>query len=169
MALSELSQRTLFLAGAVPVPTPIPELGAIWIDREGVVFRSPENRHESVLCVEHVTAPSLSILRTARLRDVAAVFVPADATEVVDLDKGVWLFGPDIDKLDDVKQGNSPDQRKMGIVYLPESAPVLMRTEFGMTAGESANYYLGGPGCDPCQCCNDGGSGSCGSGSSTCC
>ena len=167
MSLSELGQRTLFLAGAVPVPTPFPELGAIWIDREGVVFRRLDSRHESVLCVEHVTPPSLAILRAARLRDVAAVFVPADATEDVDLDKGVWLLGPEIDKLEDVKQCNGPDQRKMGIVYLPESAPVLMRTEFGMTGGESANYYLGGHGCDPCQCCNCC-SGCCGDGSCKC-
>jgi hypothetical protein len=168
MSLSELSQRTLFLAGAVPVPTPFPELGTIWIDREDVVFRRSENCHESVLCVEHVTPPSLAILRAARLRDVAAVFVPADATEVVDLDKGVWLFGPDIDKLEDVEQRNAPNQHKLGIVYLPESAPVLMRTEFGMTAGESSNYYLAGPGCDPCQPCNCCGSACCGSGCCTC-
>jgi hypothetical protein len=95
-----------------------------------------------------------------RLRDIAAVFVPADP-EAVDLERGLWISADDlvsraleviesrIEAASDEDSQHSPTATLLdapAIVFLPETAQVLMQVEVGLTAAESVEYYPPMPG-----------------------
>ena len=161
MRLSDQQKRKLFIAGTVALPPPFPQLGEIWIEREGVEFceNTEYSSRVDVLCVRTSHEPFWSVERRVLLSDVAAVFIPTDpdATEI-DLARGEFILGADLKCRSDVPEKHDPnDTPWRGIVFVPENARVLISSETAMTAADSLHYYpTGACRCDcqlcPCDC-----------------
>lgn len=139
--------KALHLAGTVSIPSPFPQIGCISL----ATLRSPGDARrtaqqqrrtaETFLQIEHVQSPRLMISRVVSLADVQAVFLP-ESPEQPHFDQGVWHLGG-VGQRDVVAllRGPGPDKRVLGIVYVKESAQLLMQVEVGMTAAESVEYY----------------------------
>ena len=131
--------RAFFLADTVPIPSPFPALGRISFElHAGEQRESAEKVALDTLRVEYRQSPRVMIARTVLVEDVQAVFVPEDGGNV-DLLDGGWYFRPEIKS--SLLACLSENLETTGIVYVRESAPVLMQVEVGMTAAESAEYY----------------------------
>lgn len=153
MSLTRDQRIALELAGTVPVPTPFPAAGEIRIVTDAepggkVAMADLLARKLIYLEVRHRISPKLTITRTVYLDEVAAVFLP-DQPDGDLYDVGTWLLALELQAecfnrvaLRPSRRGGE-DRRLLGVgvVYLPESAPVLMRVEVGMTAAESVEYY----------------------------
>ncbi len=153
MSLTRDQRIALELAGTVCVPSPFPAAGEIRIvteaEPDGKVSMADLLARKAVcLEVRHRISPKLSITRIVYLDEVAAVFLP-DHPEGDRHDVGSWLLALELQaecfnrvSLRPARRGGE-DRRLLGkgVVYLPESAKVLMRVEVGMTAAESVEYY----------------------------
>ncbi|HQU45285.1 MAG TPA: hypothetical protein PK867_20890, partial [Pirellulales bacterium] len=92
----------------------------------------------SVIRIEVTASLRVSVTRTFLSTDVAAIFIP-DNPACVEYGKGKFLLRPEIDSCWD---GLAPagDGAVLGIVYVPENAPVLTEVQMGMTAAQSIDY-----------------------------
>jgi hypothetical protein len=156
MSLTRQQRVSVDLAGTVAVPSPFPAVGELRYASDPVPsgpVTDPAALGRSVyLTVSHRISPRLTITRTIPVDKVTAIFLPDDQ-QSVDLSCGRWLLAPDV--LADVNyrlgkpRSRSKDDRWFlgcGIVYVPESAGLLLQVEVGMTAAESAEYYPPLPG-----------------------
>jgi len=138
MKLSRQQLLAKSLAGTVSFPSTLPHLADLSI--LPVQPSDQGNEQTRQLRVEHRMSPSLTIIRTVDLSEVAAVFLPRDLRHV-DLNDGTWLLAEEIPAQLAIHQNNSSNGPLRGIVRLPEQATVFMQVEVGMTAAESAEYY----------------------------
>lgn len=123
--------RVMHLSGTVSIPPRFPDLADI------ALIVLDESQQETVLLeARQQLSPKLVIKRSFFFEDVAAVFVPHDASNV-DLKSGQWYHG----------RGLRPDlfsefgEPVRGIIYVRESAQSMLQVEAGLTAAESAEYY----------------------------
>jgi hypothetical protein len=157
--------RSIALAGTVAVPSPFPALGRIDVSTYGITkdevdcleaprsFEAVEFFRKVFVEIAHEVNPRLTITRVVKLCDIAAVFLPAD-TSPVSLSQGQWYLSAELEALvlEKLSELNTPDFPALipllceSIVYLPETAKVLLRVETGMTAAESVEYYPPTPG-----------------------
>jgi hypothetical protein len=164
--LSENHLRSIALAGTVAVPSPFPALGRIDVSTHGLTkdevdslledptsFEAVRFFQKILVEIAHEVNPRLTITRVVKLCDIAAVFLPADTSQV-SLSQGQWHLSAELDalvleKLSEWNTQNFPALVPLlfeSIVYLPETAKVLLRVETGMTAAESVEYYPPMPG-----------------------
>jgi hypothetical protein len=133
-AKNRSAAQSMLLAGTIPFPTIFPELGLLTYSESGIDLPGPaQGRKKPTVTVEQLLSPRLTIWRIFFAEDVAAVFLPEDEKQVR-LADGEWLLGGEIKALK--KSGPA-----RGIVYVRETAPVLLHMQVGMTAAESAEYY----------------------------
>jgi hypothetical protein len=169
MRLLNRQLRTLSLAGTVGLPAPFPAVGRLYLvlddeDETGGMGQEPAEEQESyvpepgvgdetLLKIVHEVTPKITIIRYVRFSDVSAIFLPDDPSKV-DFNRGAWYLEKDllglalsclieISEYGDDKE--SPEEiyltPRPGIVFVPESAKVLLQVELGMTAAESVEYY----------------------------
>jgi hypothetical protein len=163
--LSDHHLRSIALAGTIAVPSPFPALGRIEISTHGVSkdevdslqdptsFEAVQFFRKVHVEIVHEVNPRLTITRVVRLCDIAAAFLPADSSHV-SLSHGQWYLSAELESLvlERLSESNSPEFPALvpllfeAIVYLPETAKVLLRVETGMTAAESVEYYPPTPG-----------------------
>jgi hypothetical protein len=163
--------RSFHLAGTVAIPTPFPEVGTLRLRPSALAYQGGDEMFaDDLVDIEHVQSHRLVIVRTVRLSDVAAVLL-GECVNPIDLSAARWYFGPEVGEVLEARANDNTPGLMMGIAYVRESAPVLMRVEVGMTAAESVEYYppvlgersddhyrLSGAGrkakdCDPCGGC----------------
>ena len=163
--LGENHLRSIALAGTVAVPSPFPALGRIDVSTHGITkdevdslddptsFEAVQFFRKVLVEIAHEVNPRLTITRVVKLCDVAAAFLPADTSQV-SLSLGQWYLSAELEALvlDKLSELNTQDLPALvpllfeSIVYLPETAKVLLRVETGMTAAESVEYYPPTPG-----------------------
>lgn len=163
--LLERDQLTAYeLAGTVPLPSPFPASGPVWI-----AFQRPAGGKPIYvfLKVIHHVAPRLRIARLVRLEDVRGIRIlkscepaaaaptesrrpavappPADHSAACEWEQ--WSVADLHARVRDAVDKHEPksdDEFPLfpnAILYVPETAPVLMQVDAGMTAAESAEYY----------------------------
>jgi hypothetical protein len=157
--------RSMALAGTVAVPSPFPALGRIDVSTYGITkdevdgledptsFEALQFFRKVLVEIAHEVNPRLTITRVVKLCDIAAVFQPADTSQV-SLSQGQWYLSPELETLvlEKLSELNTQDLPTLvpllckSISYLPETAKVLLRVETGMTAAESVEYYPPTPG-----------------------
>jgi hypothetical protein len=135
--------RSFHLAGTVALPCPFPEVGKLTLLPKGFAYVGAEGETTSdLVLIEHEHSHRVTITRYVLLDDVYAVlFAPIDRPT-----GGDWHFGPEIGRELAARSSRKDPSKLMGIAYVREQAPVLMRVDVGMTAAESAEYYPPGPG-----------------------
>jgi hypothetical protein len=154
MKLDFNQTRRLLLAGTAALPTPFPTVGAITIDPDGKVTRTPGDGvgdSEPLVILEEKATIGSRMTRIIRSSDVAAIFVPDDekADRIDDFSKGNWILAP-VDenacKMKSKKDNGKKCLELRGIVFVPEYASVLSIEECAKTAGDivPTNDY----GCD---------------------
>jgi hypothetical protein len=163
--LGENHLRSIALAGTVAVPSPFPSLSRIDVSTYGITkdevdsldaptsFEALQFFRKVLVEIAHEVNPRLTITRVVKLCDVAAAFLPADTSQV-SLSHGQWYLSAELealvlDKLSELDTQDLPALVPLlfeSIVYLPETAKVLLRVETGMTAAESVEYYPPTPG-----------------------
>jgi hypothetical protein len=163
--LGENHLRSIALAGTVAVPSPFPALGRIDVSTYGITkdevdcleeptsFEAVQFFRKVLVEIAHEVNPRLTITRVVKLCDIAAVFLPADAGQV-SLSNGQWYLSAELEalvleKLSELDTQDLPALVPLlfeSIIYLPETAKVLLRVETGMTAAESVEYYPPTPG-----------------------
>jgi hypothetical protein len=138
--LSRRQLRALHLAGTVPVPSPYPEVGRISLRPGALGYEcAGEGTAGDLVAVEHRQTSRVTVTRLVRLEDVAALVLLRRARRC--RRAAVWYYGPEIRVvLEEQCNANAPGL-VTGIVYVRESAQVVMQVEVGMTAAESAEYY----------------------------
>ena len=125
------------MAGTVAVPPTFPELGVLAVHpAAGSQDQAGFADCGAFEVVQHLS-PKLKMTRTFLASDVMVVFIP-DNPDSVDLNKGKWLVGSEILKIQDASTNGEP---VVGIAYVREHASALLNVEIGMTAAESAEYY----------------------------
>jgi hypothetical protein len=131
--------RSFHLAGTVALPSPFPEVGRLSLVPGGVSYHSAKGDCDlDLVAVEHCQSNRVTITRYVALGDVTAVLFAVSPTHFSDKD---WYFGPEIVAQLETRSSTNAPTVCMGIVYVREQAPILMRVEVGMTAAESAEYY----------------------------
>jgi len=163
--IGENHLRSIALAGTIAVPSPFPALGRIDVSTYGITkdevdsldaptsFEALQFFRKVLVEIAHEVNPRLTITRVVKLCDVAAAFLPADTSQV-SLSHGQWYLSAELealvlDKLSELDTQDLPALVPLlfeSIVYLPETAKVLLRVETGMTAAESVEYYPPTPG-----------------------
>lgn len=179
MILTQKQSIALNLAGTVALPSPPPATANIRIQCTGeFAYQLWEAYNQDselpdelldalpelvLLKIVHAVSPKLTITRLLPLSDLRAAFIPADCKEV-DFNQGAWFHshqlhlaavkalvvpGENSRDLDEVEVSLFADP---AIVYLPETVPLLMQVEVGLTAAESADYYPPTPYDQPTRC-----------------
>jgi hypothetical protein len=164
--LSDNHLRSIALAGTIAVPSPFPALGRINVSTHGLTkdevdslledptsFEAARFFQKVLVEIVHEVNPRLTITRVVKLCDIAAAFLPADTSQV-SLSHGQWHLSAELEALvlERLSEWNTPDVPMLvpllleSVVYLPETAKVLLRVETGMTAAESIEYYPPTPG-----------------------
>jgi hypothetical protein len=145
--IGESQIRQTYLAGTVPLPSPFPTVGHISL-------QSGTGAHHDLrfVRVEEEYAPYWRLCRIVPIQDVSALFLPDTSDEGIDFEQGEWVFGCEniAKRLSSSQNGKKSTPRRAkvansngavkGIIYTPEAARVLVQAEFGMAAGESAEY-----------------------------
>lgn len=150
MSLTQDQEIALLLGGAVRLPGPAPATGVLSILPPA---SSPTEPGQIFLRIDHPVSPRLKISRVVRLLDVRAASgivravksakspatTPAEPSQLTDRQ----LVAAAVERLAKAgKSGGAPiPWMDRAVLYLPESAPVLMTVEAGLTAAESAEYY----------------------------
>jgi hypothetical protein len=157
--------RSIALAGTIAVPSPFPALGRIDVSTQGMTkdevdcledpssFEAVQFFKKVLVEIAHEVNPRLTITRVVRLCDIAAAFLPSDTSQV-SLSHGQWYLSAELESLvlDKLSELNSHELPALvpllfeAVVYLPETAKVLLRVETGMTAAETVEYYPPTPG-----------------------
>jgi hypothetical protein len=137
-------ERHLALAGTVTFPATYPRVAELQLRRIIDVpisnISGEDTKTEFLVAIEHQSART-TLMRSLRVADVRAVFLPRDPHHVC-LDDGVWLFGPEVGPGLRIQLSNLRAPRTiLGIVHVAENTPTLLEVRCGMTAGESAQYY----------------------------
>lgn len=132
MLKSQEQLRSMYLSGTVSIPPHFPELAEISFGFGGKT--SPQFLVEATVDV----SSKLTIKRTFFVDDVTCIFEPDDSTHV-DLKKGKWYAGPHVEALASTNANRGAIQ---GILYVRENAQSLLEVQAGLTAAESAEYYL---------------------------
>jgi hypothetical protein len=160
MSLSREQRVALTLAGTVALPSPFPCLGELRLstDIPQGYKATPADLTATAanpvfLSTTHRISPKLRITRFVNLEDVSAVFLP-DCPSAVSLNAGTWLLPAEVraETLDRLNRRPTRTRKDdafrlgIGIIYVAETANVLMQVEVGMTAAESAEYYPPLPG-----------------------
>jgi hypothetical protein len=163
--LGENHLRSIALAGTIAVPSPFPALGRIDVSTYGITkdevgcledptsFDAIQFFRKVLVEIVHEVNPRLTITRVVKLCDIAAAFLPTDTSQV-SLSNGQWYLSAELEalvleKLSELSTQDFPALVPLlfeTIVYLPETAKVLLRVETGMTAAESVEYYPPTPG-----------------------
>jgi hypothetical protein len=168
MSLTREQDIALSLAGAVALPSPFPATASIRATADGSFVATLAKTYNTdlklsnelleslrrvvVLKVSNVISARLRMIRLLPLGSVRAVFVPDDC-QAVCFERGAWSLSHQValaatrallDRA--AKVGVEPTVEadvfpRPGIVYLPESSPLLMQVEVSMTAAESVEYY----------------------------
>ena len=138
--MSRRQLQSLHLAGTVVLPTPFPEVGTLCFRPGALKYGTGASEPVDLLVVEHEQSNRLTVLRTVRLQDVAAVMFCRALPPALGAD-GEWRFGPEVVAALEDRSNRNDASLLRGIVYVREQAPVLMQVEVGMTAAESAEYY----------------------------
>ena len=153
MPLTDEDLAPLFLPNTIRLPSPFPAVGDLELQEDGARYQGVE-APGALLIVRRRVWPGTKVCWTIRVECVSAILLTYGCE--LDHATATWLFTPSVPKLKSIVDAND----LKGIVFVPEDAPVLMRLEFGLTAGESADYPI--PGwmriCDPC-CCGETASG----------
>ena len=100
--------RSMALAGTVAVPSPFPAAGPDRCEHatalpktRSTVWRTPRRSRPSsfrkvLVEIAHEVNPRLTITRVVKLCDIAAVFQPADTSQV-SLSQGQWYLSPELE------------------------------------------------------------------------
>jgi hypothetical protein len=138
--------RSFHLAGTVAIPSPFPEVGRLSLLPGGLAYHyATADQAFPLVAVEHYQSRRVTITRYVDLRDVAAVRFATCVSPALDSNEG-WYFGPEVPRELEARSNTNKPSLAMGIVFVRENAPVLMRVETGMTAAESAEFYPPVPG-----------------------
>lgn len=131
--------RSLYLAGTIPIPSPTPNVGRISLHSLWPKGGDAASR-ETVLKVEHVQSNRLAISRSVLLSEVDAVHVSDDDANPPEL-RDQWFCGKkSVEEFAGLLEQAKPEEI-VGVVYVRETARVLMNVMVSMTAAESAEYY----------------------------
>jgi hypothetical protein len=142
----------LHLAGTVQLPSPPPATGSVTIVAPGPGQLAAE---VLMLALSHEISHRLFLERLIRLTDVRAIQAiwppgPAQVQEQGTPEEAelepTFKTASEIRALALAFAASfatvpPPIWLKKAVVYLPESAPVILRVEAGLTAAESADYY----------------------------
>jgi hypothetical protein len=138
-------QTAIKLAGTVALPSPFPAFGALHI-----VVAPEDGDYETYLRIVQPVTGKRIITRFVRLADVRAVKAPARPEAAASPETWDVIGAKDIERriakkvkelrAEAAKSGVACDSEWLpaGIVYVPESAPVLHRNDVGVTAAVSA-------------------------------
>ena len=135
--------RQMLLAGTVSFPATFPQVGRLSLYD---LPHPSESSTSEFLTVEEAPSPRVTLSRRLMLSSVRAVFLPRDPRKVHFSD-GHWLVDSEVAH-GLKKRLSRVEEALYGIVFVPESAPSLLRVLAGMTAAESVQYYPPLPG-DP--------------------
>jgi hypothetical protein len=138
--LTRRQLRSFHLSGTVALPSPFPEVGRLALRPAGLEYGAGGDGTVEAVVIEHEQSHRVTISRTVRLADVAAVLFSRPLPPVLAGD-GEWCFGPEVTAALEERAGLGDPALLEGIAYVRESAPVLMQVEVGMTAAASAEYY----------------------------
>ncbi len=128
--------RQLQLAGTISFPATMPQVGHIRL----VIDYLPQSPADCDNCVEficideHPTA-RVTLTRQVQADRVRALFVPRDPSQV-NLEDGTWYLGSEI-----LPFLRTKPLEVIGIAYVAEQEPTLLKVSAGMTAAESSQYY----------------------------
>jgi hypothetical protein len=154
------------LAGTVAFPKPFPSAGAFSVE-DGPLSHTTGARSTKFVVLQEKSRLEEETARSVLKEDVAAIFFPgvwedtdqghvfrfAEQDRVHDLEKGEWFLNPEIDAETISRQLNIDirrrDSRARGIIFVPESRPVLTNHEFTQPAGSIEALQSG---CDPRRC-----------------
>jgi hypothetical protein len=136
MSLNRQQQLSKALAGTVSFPPTLPQLARLSISQVAPPVYGAAAVHQ--LRIEQRSSPTLTMIRYVDLADVRAVFLPQDPANV-HFELGTWLMGEEIPAHIVTRQNHG--HAVLGIVRVPEQAPVFTQVEVGLTAAESAEYY----------------------------
>jgi hypothetical protein len=144
--LTSRQNELLHFAGTVRLPSPHPATGTLSIIAFDGRTYAPER---TILRLTHRVSDRLDVSRLFRLSDVKAIHAdwPSDQVEAAQAahpivselklaDEIVAL----VRKYVTANPGGSLRLKK-ALVYLPESAPVILQVEAAQSAAESAEYY----------------------------
>ncbi|HEY2147804.1 MAG TPA: hypothetical protein VGH32_07690 [Pirellulales bacterium] len=148
-------KAAIHLPGTVALPSPFPKVGHLWL-QSPKQLSGLEDEESELVAIGVSIPPTTTIVRYVLVKFVSAIFLlkePSDAEKLAATDwkNGTWLFPPKL------HEGLAKTSR--GIVYVPESAPVLTQAVCGQTAAESAEHigiHMQPMKCDPftgCDCC----------------
>jgi hypothetical protein len=132
--------RSFHLAGTVALPSPYPEVGYLFLVSGGLHYQSAKSKLPSLdlVAIEHCQSNRVTITRYVALHDVMAVLLSGCPNPDSDRD---WYFGPEIAPQLEARSTVDASHLCVGIAYVREQAPILMKVEVGLTAAESAEYY----------------------------
>jgi hypothetical protein len=131
--------RSFHLAGTVALPSPFPETARLSLRPCGLAY-GPKVGADDLVVIEHEQSNRVTVARSVRLADVAAVLFSRPLPPVR-AGEGEWNFGPEVAVALEERAALSDPALLEGIAYVRESAPVLMQVEVGMAAAESAEFY----------------------------
>jgi hypothetical protein len=128
---------SLFLPGTVALPSPFPTVGHIWL-QSAKQMSGLEHEETELVGIGVSIPPTTTIVRYVQVKFVSAIFLlnkpyDAEGSAPIDWSHGTWLFPPKL------HEGLAKTSR--GIVYVPESAPVMTQRVVGQTAAESAEHF----------------------------
>jgi hypothetical protein len=148
-------KATLALAGTVALPSPFPASARIFV---GIMPASAAGDQHYLKIVEKIgdkhtvtRLMNLDYLRAVRLRPASGSYNDAREWELKTAEELQAELATAKSKLP-AKPATAHEvplfpaqQVQEGVVYVPESAPVLVRAEYGVLAGEAADFggYLG--------------------------
>jgi hypothetical protein len=148
-------KATLALAGTVAMPSPFPASARMFV---GIKPNPPADDPHYLKIVERV-GDKHTVTRLLSLKDLRAVRLRPSDSEAYD-DVREWELKTREQLQAELATATSglpakpatahevplfDEAEQEGVVYVPETAPVLVRTEFGVLAGEAADVgrYFG--------------------------
>ena len=167
MELTREQLIEIHLAGTVALPGPYPESGHIKLQHEGYKLKGAE-KASGYVRLEYRISPKRTVVRIIPMEHVSAIlWTSADRT--LGIEAGDWWLGSEVTyfrpkkaskplKGQDVKQqGDQANQaaatlrEARGVVFVQETAPMLLQLEVGVTAAESLESIGDEPTrvCDP--------------------
>jgi hypothetical protein len=167
MELTREQLIEIHLAGTVALPGPYPESGRIKLQHEGYKLKG-EEKASGYVRLEYRVSPKRTVVRIIPMEHVSAILWTSQ-DKTLGVETGDWWLGSEVINLRPKKGGKPPkgpdvkpqgDQTEQtsasgaagGIVFVQETAPVLLQIEMGVTAAESLETDGMDPGvrCDPC-------------------
>lgn len=131
MPLERSQLIRLQLAGTVALPSPYPTIGAVTREAEPISYKGGRTSDEHVVYITHEDGHARTVTWCVSTSDIVALEeknnLAADSN---------WHLGPEVvDAID-------PDETVNGILYIRETAQVLLRTEVGLSALDSADVRV---------------------------